>query len=45
MANNSVLKDGVLLVEKYGIDLGKLGRDDRVGLIRTSEVSNFLLSL
>lgn len=39
MINQSVVKDGVLLVERYGSDLGKLSQDDRVGLMRTSDVS------
>lgn len=38
MANQSVLKDGVLLLERYGTDLGKLSQDDRVGLMRTADV-------
>ncbi|KAI4464542.1 neuralized [Holotrichia oblita] len=37
MAGNCILKDGILLVERYGIDLDKLSQDDRVGLMRTSE--------
>lgn len=41
MTGNSILKDGSLLVERYGTDLDKLNQDDRVGLMRTSEVSLF----
>ncbi|KAF2900858.1 hypothetical protein ILUMI_05336 [Ignelater luminosus] len=37
MTGNSILKDGILLVEKYGIDLDKLNQEDRIGLMRTSE--------
>lgn len=41
MAGSSILKDGALLIESYGYggaDLDKLNHDDRVGLMRTSEV-------
>ncbi|XP_018330775.1 neuralized-like protein 4 isoform X2 [Agrilus planipennis] len=37
LAGKSILKDGVLIVERYGADLDRLGQDDRVGLLRTSE--------
>lgn len=40
MTGNSILKDGILLVEKYGIDLDKLNQEDRIGLMRTSEVTH-----
>lgn len=40
MSGTSVFKNGVCLVEGYGIDLDKLNQDDRVGLMRTSEVYN-----
>lgn len=40
MTNQSIIKDGVLLLERYGSDLGKLSQDDRVGLMRTSDVSH-----
>ncbi|XP_050092092.1 neuralized-like protein 4 [Anopheles aquasalis] len=36
MSGISVLKDGLLLVESYGVDLEKLARGDRVGVQRTS---------
>lgn len=39
MTGNTILKDGTLLLENYGMDLNKLNQDDRVGLLRTSEVS------
>lgn len=42
MAGNSVIKDGILLVERYGMDLDRLNQDDRVGIMRTTEVRNFL---
>ncbi|XP_074025291.1 neuralized E3 ubiquitin protein ligase 4 [Leptinotarsa decemlineata] len=37
MSGTSVFKNGVCLVEGYGIDLDKLNQDDRIGLMRTSE--------
>ncbi|KAK4880128.1 hypothetical protein RN001_008274 [Aquatica leii] len=37
MAGNSVLKDGALLMERYGMDLDRLNQEDRVGIMRTSE--------
>lgn len=40
MAGNCILKDGILLIERYGSDLDKLSQDDRVGLMRTSEVQS-----
>lgn len=43
MSGNSILKDGCLITERYGTDLEKLNQDDRVGLMRTSEVSKPLL--
>ncbi|XP_058119601.1 neuralized-like protein 4 [Anopheles ziemanni] len=36
MSGISVLKDGMLLVESYGLDLEKLGEGDRVGVQRTA---------
>lgn len=39
MSGTSVYRNGVCLVEGYGIDLDKLNQDDRIGLMRTSEVS------
>lgn len=39
MTGSSILKDGSLLVERYGPDLDKLNQDDRVGVMRTSDVS------
>lgn len=40
MSGTSVFKNGVCLVEGYGVDLDKLNQDDRIGLMRTSEVSS-----
>lgn len=40
MSGTSVYRNGVCLVEGYGIDLDKLNQDDRIGLMRTSEVEN-----
>ncbi|XP_022905179.2 neuralized-like protein 4 [Onthophagus taurus] len=37
LAGNSVLKDGVLLIERYTTDLDKLEQDERVGVMRTSD--------
>lgn len=39
MSGNSILKDGCLITERYGTDLEKLNQEDRVGLMRTSDVS------
>lgn len=39
MSGNSILKDACLITERYGTDLEKLNQDDRVGLMRTSDVS------
>ncbi|XP_053680569.1 neuralized-like protein 4 [Anopheles nili] len=36
MSGISVLNDGLLLVESYGLDLEKLGEGDRVGVQRTA---------
>ncbi|XP_061511101.1 neuralized-like protein 4 [Anopheles gambiae] len=36
MSGISVLKDGLLLMESYGLDLEKLGEGDRVGVQRTA---------
>lgn len=38
MSGTSVYKNGVCLVEGYGIDLDKLNQDDKIGLMRNSEV-------
>lgn len=45
MSGNSILKDGCLITERYGTDLEKLNQDDRVGLMRTSDVSFETFSL
>lgn len=45
MSGNSILKDSCLITERYGTDLEKLNQDDRVGLMRTSDVSVWVLSL
>ncbi|KAJ8965975.1 hypothetical protein NQ317_018621 [Molorchus minor] len=39
MSGSSVFKNGVCLTEGYGMDLDKLNQEDRVGLMRTSEVT------
>lgn len=36
MSGNSVLKDGNLLVDYYGMDLDKLEEGDRIGVMRTT---------
>ena len=39
MSGNSILKDGRSINENYGTDLDKLEEGDRVGVLRTSQVS------
>lgn len=41
MSGTSILKDGTILIDGYGFDLHKLNQDDRVGLMRTAEVTKF----
>jgi hypothetical protein len=43
MTGNSILKDGRSVVEVYGIDLDKLKEGDRIGVMRTSEVTYYNL--
>lgn len=38
MSGNSILKDGRSIVESYGIDLDKTVENDRIGVMRSSEV-------
>lgn len=38
MSGTSVLMNGDSIVEFYGADLEKLSEEDRVGVMRTSEV-------
>lgn len=40
MSGNSILMNGNSIVEFYGIDLEKLNEEDRVGVMRTSDVSS-----
>lgn len=40
MTGNSILKDGRSVVEVYGIDLDKLKEGERIGVMRTSEVTD-----
>jgi hypothetical protein len=42
MTGNSVLKDGRSLVETYGIDLDTLKEGERIGVMRTSEVMDYI---
>jgi hypothetical protein len=39
MTGNSILKDGRSVVEVYGIDLDKLKEGERIGVMKTSEVT------
>lgn len=39
MSGNSILMNGNSIVEFYGEDLEKLNEEDRVGVMRTSEVN------
>lgn len=39
MSGNSILMNGNSIYEFYGDDLEKLGEEDRVGVMRTSEVN------
>lgn len=39
MSGTTVFKNGACLVEGYGMDLDRLNQEDRIGLMRTSEVS------
>lgn len=43
MSGNSILMNGNSIVEFYGIDLEKLNEEDRVGVMRTSDVSNVVV--
>jgi hypothetical protein len=40
MTGNSILKDGRSVVEVYGVDLDKLKEGERIGVMRTSEVTD-----
>lgn len=40
MSGCSFFKSGNCVIERYGTDLDRLNQDDRVGLMRTSEVKN-----
>jgi hypothetical protein len=42
MSGMSFFKSGNCIIERYGIDLDKLNQDDRIGLMRTSEVKSSL---
>lgn len=39
MSGNSILKDGISVIESYGPHLDKLREDDCVGVVRTSRVN------
>lgn len=39
MSGTSIFRNGTCLIEGYGTDLDKLNQFDRIGLIKTSEVS------
>jgi hypothetical protein len=45
MSGMSFFKSGNCIIERYGIDLDKLNQDDRIGLMRTSEVKSSLDTL
>ena len=42
MSGTSVLKDGRAIIEDYGYDLDNLVEGDRVGVVRTIQVSSKL---
>jgi hypothetical protein len=41
MTGNSILKDGRSVLEMYGIDLDELKEGERIGVMRTAEVTDY----